>query len=425
MPTTRTILILSLGANLLLTGWLAAKLSRRAEALPVPAMDGSSGEAESALLSPRLLRTNVTEVTTNTVDAPGFRWAWIETNDFRAFAANLRAIGCPQRTIRDILLPDIEKTYGRRKHALASVPEPFWQNAAQVSSRQRERQRAQNAADQERVTLLRELTGAEWSAAAREIWVDEEEVFFTLGYLSDEKAMPVLGLAERLERLGDTLRHEMRDITDDEDIAQLREMGRTIQREVLGHLTPTEAEELSLRGFDAMQDELYDDHRLRGVELSGFEHRELLRLATQGRDWVSDVLVAALTHDEGSLENVARERPENFEAQARALLGDARFAAYERSQDKAFQQLMQSAEDGRLPESVAIRAYDIRMSALGEARVLAEHAGSVTPELRKQALDSIHAATTQALTELYGPKEGAERAKEFRRAVEKAANKGQ
>src|SRR5579871_1431151 len=38
-----------------------------------------------------------------------FHWAHLESEDYRDYIARLRAIGCPEETIRDIIIADVEK----------------------------------------------------------------------------------------------------------------------------------------------------------------------------------------------------------------------------------------------------------------------------------------------------------------------------
>ena len=84
--SARAILILSLGLNLVLGAWVLAK-PRRAPATHA-AQPVSEVPAAKSLPVWRVQRTNVIEVTTNRVDAPGFHWSQIETNDYDAFVAH-------------------------------------------------------------------------------------------------------------------------------------------------------------------------------------------------------------------------------------------------------------------------------------------------------------------------------------------------
>jgi len=49
-----------------------------------------------------------------------FSWRQLEsTNDYRAYVANLRGVGCPEATIRDIVQGDVERTFARERDQLS------------------------------------------------------------------------------------------------------------------------------------------------------------------------------------------------------------------------------------------------------------------------------------------------------------------
>src|SRR5258708_21648472 len=43
-----------------------------------------------------------------------FHGSRLESEDYRLYAANLRGIGCPEATIRDIITADVDDLYSRR-----------------------------------------------------------------------------------------------------------------------------------------------------------------------------------------------------------------------------------------------------------------------------------------------------------------------
>ena len=43
--------------------------------------------------------------------APNFRWSQLESTDYRNYIANLRGIGCPEQTIRDIITADVDAAF--------------------------------------------------------------------------------------------------------------------------------------------------------------------------------------------------------------------------------------------------------------------------------------------------------------------------
>ena len=54
-----------------------------------------------------------------------FDWQQVESNDYRDYIANLRTIGCPEETIRDIIKADVDKLYKSKAKELQPETEPF------------------------------------------------------------------------------------------------------------------------------------------------------------------------------------------------------------------------------------------------------------------------------------------------------------
>jgi hypothetical protein len=52
--------------------------------------------------------------------AKSFRWSELESADYRTYVANLRGIGCPEQTIRDIITADVGSLYSERIRTLES-----------------------------------------------------------------------------------------------------------------------------------------------------------------------------------------------------------------------------------------------------------------------------------------------------------------
>jgi hypothetical protein len=63
-----------------------------------------------------------------------FHWSQLESSDYRTYVANLRAVGCPEQTIRDIITADVDSLYAARRKALeekqASPAKAAWPSAS-------------------------------------------------------------------------------------------------------------------------------------------------------------------------------------------------------------------------------------------------------------------------------------------------------
>jgi len=50
--------------------------------------------------------------------SPAFRWSQVESSDYPTYIGNLRAIGCPEETIRDIIKADVAALYASKRRQL-------------------------------------------------------------------------------------------------------------------------------------------------------------------------------------------------------------------------------------------------------------------------------------------------------------------
>src|SRR6267154_3522550 len=97
----RAFAFISLGVNIVLAAvWLV--FSRHG--LP-GTLSGSAalGEADS------VSRTNIV------LRRQFFSWQEVESPDYPTYIANLRSIGCPEQTIRDIIIADVNALYSRKR----------------------------------------------------------------------------------------------------------------------------------------------------------------------------------------------------------------------------------------------------------------------------------------------------------------------
>src|SRR5690242_11434602 len=119
-----------------------------------------------------------------------FEWKQLESTDYKAYIQNLRGIGCPEETIRDIVLADIERLFGGRRAALLTggkTPE-FWKlSERQLENANSDTQEQLAALDREKIETIRTLLGIDPTTERRK---REDGVTYPenrLGNLSPEK----------------------------------------------------------------------------------------------------------------------------------------------------------------------------------------------------------------------------------------------
>lgn len=96
-------------------------------------------------------------------EPPPFKWSTIESNDYETYIRNLRSIGCPEETVRDIVLADLNKQYSsRRGRLLTPEPPPYWKLPTPPTPEQQAALAAElQKLDSERVSTIRRLLGVD------------------------------------------------------------------------------------------------------------------------------------------------------------------------------------------------------------------------------------------------------------------------
>src|SRR5580765_7154888 len=144
----RVILSVSLAANLVLAiGWL---VNARHDASRLAAALGATNAP-----SP-VIKTNVQ------VRRQFFTWQEVESSDYRAFIQNLREISCPEQTIRDIIIADVNTLYARRRATEIVLPEQQWWRSEPDTNIAASANAKLAELDQERRALLVSLLGSGW-----------------------------------------------------------------------------------------------------------------------------------------------------------------------------------------------------------------------------------------------------------------------
>jgi len=121
---------------------------------------GRSG-ADSAAIGVALVNQTGTNVV---LRRQFFSWRSVESDDYPTYVSNLREIGCPEQTIRDIIIADVNGLYTRRRALEIVTPEQQWwrtepdSNVVQVATEK------SRVLDDERRALLARLLGTNWEA---------------------------------------------------------------------------------------------------------------------------------------------------------------------------------------------------------------------------------------------------------------------
>ena len=395
--------IVLLGLNLVLlagVGYLIHQLRRPVVPVSeVVATEPAPGKSWLPKLAPR--RPPVpAEAGTNR-----FRWAQLESEDYRAYITRLREIGCPEQTIRDLIIADIDKLLAPR--FLATVPYrkdlQYWQPEEQelwYDSDSREWARQQRELDYEKREVIRDLLGVDLVGERLRQQGQEDYHSRRLSFLPEAKRAQVRTL---LDRYGDRevaicekVWEEGEAITA-EDREQLKRLRQERQAELARVLSPAELQQYDLwLGYSAskVRESTY------GMDATEEEFLKLYGLRRTFDDqWNPD----ELDLDEAATQARWQQASAELENQIRQALGNERYALYQRGQDPDFRALNAAAARYKLPSGTAAEVHAYKQLVL-EARQAVTANSTLTPEQQEQALKEITAETERMVEGALGKK---------------------
>jgi len=324
-----------------------------------------------------------------------FNWRQVESSDYRTYIANLRGVGCPEATIKDIILTDIMKLFADRRGQFYQNGREFkfWETSEKRSLNARqleEREKQLSKIDKELPSVLRELLGINYEREINKYFVDNHEDERRLSFVSEDKRSKLLALRDDVEKLKEHLFDQGQNgqPIDPEQLKKIQEHRQQVLAQIL---TPEERVEYELRTSDTAE-------RLRS-QLVGFnpteqEFREIYNL------WQ--------THDEkfavGSPDDEnARKDQQRIEEEIKNKLAPDRVVEYERTRSQDYQTLCFFAERYELPPTT--------VQALAEIKHIAENARQgllAEPTMgnaeRQAGLKAIQEETQRAIRQNLGEK---------------------
>ncbi len=374
-------------SSLLLNGLLAAALWMKP---PAPS-------ASPKIKAPRtkvLTRTVVQEVeapaVTNTVPAAPietFHWSSIQSTNFVEYAEKLKELGCPPQTIRDIITGEINDWILAQRRALYEpFASRFWELTMRSGPGIPEELR-------EPVKALKKMRGDLLAAALDKIPKTEgtkkSRPDGTLGMLPEEKREQL----QKIEKKYSDLRKEIqrdKKIKSDEKSNRLVELQKKEDAEREAVFSPEELAEFKIR------QQSYQFQNLYGFKT---DEEEMRKIATVRAKNFSTENNSDSPADREIRETRAKQRDEEL----KALLGEKRFAEFERGSDPRYRDALKVAQAYKLPEETAVRAFEINEELNKQARAVRKNP-ALTPEQIKATIQELQDATGDALAELYGEK---------------------
>ena len=309
-----------------------------------------------------LEETNATLVKTNVILRRQFlSWSHVESPDYAVYIENLRSIGCPEQTIRDIIIADVNGLYAKRRATEIISPAQEWWRSEPNPEVVKLASEKLLVLENERRGLLTRLLGPDWEAGDLTnlprpshpgVALDGP----VLGNLPNETKQAVADVSARAEqRLQDYL-NSMKAAGKTPDPAEMARMRQQTRNELAAVLTPFQLEEYLLRYSQTANDLRADLGKLKYFNATADEFRSIFRATDP-----IDQQIALL----GSGDDPATVAQRNALMQQRDLaikqsMSVDRYKQFTNLQDPLYRQAMATAIQNGDPSSVdAIFAINV------------------------------------------------------------------
>lgn len=317
-------------------------------------------------------------------------WRSVESADYKEYISNLRAIGCPEKTIRDIIRADVNELYRQKAKAAGPAKKfEYWKPGNPMAGLFDEEQMArdQDLAKEKR-ELLKTLLGGDFleetDMASRQV-VDPMQRM--MDFLSPDKQAAMTELEQKFAgKLMKTVKDASRG-----DTSAMQKLLAEKDAEMLKILSPEEKFEYDLR---LSQTAMMMRMGMGDFEPTEQEFREMFRAQKQ---FETEHGMTGF----GTRGGIASAERQELNNQLKSVLGEDRFRTYQFEQRWAFDPLHNIARDHNVPKETAFKVFDLQTAAETEAAKIRANQ-NFSDEQRKAAMDAVRAETKNAVGQVIG-----------------------
>jgi hypothetical protein len=335
-----------------------------------------------------------------------FQWSQVASPDLKLYRDNLRGIGCPELTVREIIRAVINEDFRmRRRNILDAFQDHYWGMVlrGELVKRQLLPQtdwgQALTSLAAERDQLISDVLGPDaltTEAARQAQQADWEQKF---AWLSPAKRARMIELQEQYQQqLADwaaSLGSRPDGAPTPEDEAARQKLQQDFEAAEQQVLTPQEQAELQLRESDVANWAA----GLPGFNPTEDEWRSLTQLRSQFEASQSALADPNLTDAQRAAQQ--SDLQSNFLNSVQATLGPDRFAQYQLANNDQYQALHNVTQRYGLPDSVAAQGLNVQQTAQAAADQVRANP-SLSPQDQQAALNAIQSETEKTLGQLLG-----------------------
>lgn len=327
-----------------------------------------------------------------------FNWAQVESSDYRIYIANLRAIGCPEATIKDIILTDVMKLYAQRR-GLASVNGRefrYWETDEKRKLKQHqieEREKTLAQIDKELPAVLHELLGIDYEKELDKYFVDTNEDERRLAFLPEDKRGSAVTLWEQYDAARERILSATGGHPSATDIERLQKLQQDLDTRLAQVLTPDEQFQFEL-STSPTADTLRKN--LIGFNPTEAEFREIYQ-----RQKAIDAAFAYQDLNDPSVRASKAAAEKQMEDELFTTLGQSRMADYQTVKNPDYREVFVFSERYDLPDTVSQSLVAMRTVAEQQREQLLANR-NLSDETKAQALRAIQAETEKTLRQTLG-----------------------
>jgi len=291
-----------------------------------------------------------------------FDWQQVESNDYRDYIANLRSIGCPEETIRDIIKADVDKLYKSKAKELQPETEPFeywktgnaWMAAMQPNP---ESMQAQNDLNKEKRNVLKTLLGADYEPETS--WMQSMVAFDPFERMLDSIPSSKRASIMEIYQSYALKQAEMAQggAMDQEDMKAMADLQRERNAELADLLSPEEMRDFELRMSETS---MMLRSQLNGFQPTKEEFEKIFDLKKVMDDEFGSYGMAMTNSEDRERYQSAQSE---FEEGIKSVLGEERYGDYKMAQDYNYQGIKKTAERNDIDVSVAKELYNSMKTA--------------------------------------------------------------
>jgi LysM repeat protein len=349
----RLIALVSLGVNIVLAAvWF---LSTRALAVRY--------ETRAAYLSHApTVQTKTNYITRRQL----FTWRDVESADYPTYVANLRDLGCPEQTIRNIIIAEVNGVFARRRATeLVTADQQWWRSEPDPAVVQAAAEKAR-ALDGERRALLTSLLGTNWETvdlvslprpSRPGVALDGP----VLGGLSADTKQGIQDVSVQSQERLEAYLNAQRNAGKEADPAVLAKLRQQTRDDLARVLSPPQLEEFLLRYSQNANELRAEFGQLRYFNQTPDEFRAVFR-ATDAIDQRIQLLADATDPSSVGQRKALEDERENA---IKVALGPQRYAEYQRLHDPTYRDAVAAAQQAGTPNA-APALYAAALAAQAE-----------------------------------------------------------